>query len=357
MNEELEKEQEQSGVSFREIFNALFKWKWLALAVVVICTLLTYILTSFVINPTRTNYSYSFYVMFPNSTSETYPDGTPFDYRDIISSSNLVATKESDEEFSNIDVERMEKKGDISIGRQMDTLWDLDNITDTNIQYEYKYTVTVKSSYFKNGDIAAKFITSLAQYPLDYAIQVTENLNYKVNLEAYKNPSNTRYSERLNYLLEERSFILNQLDSLINIYDSNYPVNGNSLSYWRSQADFAFSSALEDELKNDLDNYSYVYKENEDSILTEIALLERENLVSENIRSELKTQREELLKSFTDGAILTLELESYNTKITELTEQIEKKENEIEVLYQSIYYVWSMKAKIVEKYILVKHFY
>ena len=95
----------EDGLSLGELFRVIFRRGWLVLVITVAVTIVGALAVALIINPMQTQYSLTFSYNYPNSSSQRYPDGTSFVYRDIVSQSSLETAKASDEAFAGVDIE------------------------------------------------------------------------------------------------------------------------------------------------------------------------------------------------------------------------------------------------------------
>lgn len=154
-------EEDKEGVSIADIFKIIFSEKWLTLVIAVLITVGGTLGLYFGYNAYSTYYVSTFSVSFPGSDESVpvYPDNTPFNYRDIISRSNLSEIN-SDERFKSINVIDMYASSALSISRN-DRELSADKLETT-------YTIRIKAKYFANQSQAEAFIDELAQTPMRY---------------------------------------------------------------------------------------------------------------------------------------------------------------------------------------------
>ena len=217
---EVEKEErEEGGITVGFIFRTIFSQKWLALILAAVITIAGTLGLYFLGKRSET-YSVSFVLQLPDagdatSTSYTYPDGESFYYKDLVSLDTLKVIS-SREGLKRIDVEKMVGEGDISIVRTVDRI---DEQSKDGV-YDLKYTIKVKTKYFKNDDEARLFIEAIASYPREHISEM--NIDYDKSLTASK--SKTTYEEQLNSLKDQTVYIQSKYAALIKSYGEEFVV-------------------------------------------------------------------------------------------------------------------------------------
>lgn len=235
-------EENESGISLGDIFRSIKRWIWLVLGIVVAVTLVVSLVFGLFINPRSVEYSMSFHLLYPTSASARYPDGSPFYDSDILSYGFLNEAKASDEDFQNIDLTRMLRNGDIALQKTQ------------NERENALYTVTVKAQYFKNGDMAEKFIRAVAQVPVSRILANAESVNYKLDGAIFQGAS---FDEKIGLLSTLKSTLLNACDAWISMYGATYPVGQRSLSDYRSEIYVVYGDSTQKafEAESDLNGY------------------------------------------------------------------------------------------------------
>ena len=180
----MEEEREESGISISEIFRVIFSQKWLVLIITAVIAVAGTLGIYFGMNNSKREFVASFVLNLPgddkNQAVYTYPDGKQFYYSDLVSVDILKEVKSSDSAFDDIDVEVMADDGGISISRK-----------ENEQKTEIIYTVNVKASYFKNKEVARRFITKLANVPgahlAEMNIGYDDNISNVEELTSYEN--------------------------------------------------------------------------------------------------------------------------------------------------------------------------
>ena len=281
-----EEEIEEGGITIGQIFRTIFSQKWLALliaaAITVVGTLGLYFL-----GKRNEVYSVSFVLQLPNtsetnstSTSYTYPDGASFYFTDLISKQNLkeVASREG---FKDIDVDKMVKKGDISISREVDKVTE----NSQNGVYDLSYTVKVKAKYFGEEDVARDFIEALISFPRDYIS--TMFIDYDQSLTVAK--SLITYDGQLDALKEQAEFILTNYEELIAAYGTGVVVKeGKTLGFYQAQLQTFLKSTLDNLKTRALTNMYVMGDENGQPLAAAIRQYETDTLTKRDELNELQ---------------------------------------------------------------------
>lgn len=210
----METEERENGITFGEICRLIGKKIWLVLAIAAGVTVLAVVLFALVFNPLTTYYSMSFELVYPTSSTQQYPDGTPFSYRNIISLSTLEAAKAKEERLADIDVATMIREDHISVSAVTEGDAAADSATVT-------YTLNVKGSYFRDEDTAQLFIRCVADATVDDIMERAAALSYGISSETF---NGNNFEARLDLLAEEYATLLEMYDTWISTYSAGYRV-------------------------------------------------------------------------------------------------------------------------------------
>jgi len=238
-------QEENNGITFREICRTIWLRKWVALIVAVAVALICSVSLFYGYNSTVKSYEVEFSLKLPGDESGSfysYPDGKQFHYADFISLETLSFVK-GQSGFEKVDVNRMAEKGDIGIKRDVDVI--VPATETTAAITEATYTVSAKSRYFDDKNQAKEFLTSVAKYPAEYLRNM--NINYDVALTLAKNATGTG---AINYLKTQLEFLTKEYGKLITAYGNTFVVDdegenkGKTLLAYSQEA-YAFLSELE----------------------------------------------------------------------------------------------------------------
>lgn len=291
----METEERENGITFGEICRLIGKKIWLVLAIAAGVTVLAVVLFALVFNPLTTYYSMSFELVYPTSSTQQYPDGTPFSYRNIISLSTLEAAKAKEDRLAEIDVATMIREDHISVSAVTEGDADADSATVT-------YTLNVKGSYFRDEDTAQLFIRCVADATVDDIMERAAALSYGISSETF---NGNNFEARLDLLAEEYATLLEAYDTWISTYSAGYrvTVNGShrSLSDYSAEVYGLYVEGVRSALASECENggYGLLYGDEDEIVVQEainerVAQLQREYALNESIIADLKAQRDGL---------------------------------------------------------------
>ena len=302
----METEERENGITFGEICRLIGKKIGLVLAIAAGVTVLAVVLCALVFNPLTTYYSMSFELVYPTSSTQQYPDGTPFSYRNIISLSTLEAAKAKEERLADIDVATMIREDHIYVSAVTEGDAAADSATVT-------YTLNVKGSYFRDEDTAQLFIRCVADATVDDIIERAAALSYGISSETF---NGNNFEARLDLLAEEYATLLEAYDTWISTYSAGYrvTVNGSrrSLSDYRAEVYGLYVEGVRSALASECENggYGLLYGDEDEIVVQEaindrVAQLQQEYALNESIISDLKAQREGLSGSGATASTLS----------------------------------------------------
>lgn len=283
----MDAEERESGITFAEICRLIGKKIWMVLGIAAGVAVLAVILFALVLNPLATSYSMSFELVYPTSSQQQYPDGTPFSYRNIISRTTLEAAKRKDERLTNTDVEKMIEQDHIQISAQTQE-------ADGSVIY----TLTVHGKYFANEETAQLFIRSVADATVDDIMRRASELSYGISEEAF---NGNNFEARLDLLNELYSTLLSVYDRWITTYSSGYQVTvdgtARALSDYRAGLYGIYVEGVRSVLAEECENSGYgLLYGNEEEIVVEEAIstridqLKKEYELNEKIIAALREQ-------------------------------------------------------------------
>ncbi len=143
---------------------SIAKFKWWIVGATLGLGLVGFLGIQFGYNPSTTKFTAQFSYNLPIHTDSdgdsAFVDGSPFSYFNIISYQNLLTIKETDKDFSKIDVRRITKNNEISIA--------INGYTDSKtnqfmVATPVSYTISGKLSSLGNQDTAAKYVKALIE--------------------------------------------------------------------------------------------------------------------------------------------------------------------------------------------------
>lgn len=276
----------ENGLSLRDIFRIIGKKIWFVLGATVLVTLVAVLVFMFAINPAKQSRSMSFILDYPMSNERKYPDGSLFNYRDIVSREVIEKAKNNPDhkdEFASLDVDRILKKEGITISATPTT-------GESNAPYTY--TVTLKSAYF-SGIEAEDFIFALGDAFASYVEGKAEALNYELEEDIFASSS---YEDQLRLLTEQKAVIIQRYDELIKEYSAGHVVGGKSLGSYRMEVSTMLADTVKIPIENDLSmrgyeyfNKSVVVNEERDDIMIRVQQLQEEMKLDRSILEELRS--------------------------------------------------------------------
>lgn len=276
----------ESGLSLRDVFRIIGKKIWFVLGATVIVTLAAVLVFMFAINPAKQSRSMSFRIDYPMSDEGKYPDGSMFNYRDIVSREVIERAKNDPaykDELAEIDVDKILKKEGITISATP---------TSDEPDAPYIYTVTLKSAYF-GGVSAEDFISALSSAFVSFVEGKAEALNYKLEEDIFNSSS---YEDQLRLLTDQKAVIIQRYDELIKEYSAGHVVNGKSIGSYRMEVSTMLADTVKIPIENDLSmrgyeyfNKSVVVNGERDDIMVRVQQLQEEMKLDRSILEELRS--------------------------------------------------------------------
>ena len=196
--------EQENGVSFGRVMKVAFhNWKRLliilsAVTVVAACAL------QFGYNKFKGAYTSTFTYSSTDLKKGEYVDGSTFVHTIITSQATLENVKNSNESFSNINVEKIIKSNDIAISKE--------TVEANNKVVDYTYTLSIPSKYFSNSTQAKEFIDKIAYAPIEKDASLVNEDNYNSNLKLFD--SSLTFEDALDALENEANFLSNQYTDL-----------------------------------------------------------------------------------------------------------------------------------------------
>lgn len=216
--------EENNGTTLGDILKPILKVKWLVLIITAVITLVGTLIINFAYNPTDTYYSMDFSLLLPEDDGNviyTYPDGKKMHFADIVAADALAEVKQSDpNKFKDIDVSKIIDKSAIGIAR---------NVTVRNSENavpEVTYTITLKSQFVKDYNIARQYLTELASRPIKYLSSLETNhfVYYDLSEKA------DDYESELELLESQLDYVISEFEKLSETYGENFKADGKSIT-------------------------------------------------------------------------------------------------------------------------------
>lgn len=216
--------EENNGTTLGDILKPILKVKWLVLIITAVITLVGTLIINFAYNPTDTYYSMDFSLLLPEDDGNviyTYPDGKKMHFADIVAADALAEVKQSDpDKFKDIDVSKIIDKSAIGIARSV-TVRNSENAVP-----EVTYTITLKSQFVKDYNIARQFLTELASRPIKYLSSLETNhfVYYDLSEKA------DDYESELELLESQLDYVISEFEKLSETYGENFKADGKSIT-------------------------------------------------------------------------------------------------------------------------------
>lgn len=252
-----ETENENNGITIGEIFRIIGKKIWLAFGISVLAAVLAALVLGLWINPRHTEYTMEFVIVYPTQDTASYPDGTPFSYRELISSDFLNAAKDSDESFKNVDVARIVRtENSISIEAETEDRSGVKRETG-------RYELSIKGSYFTGREQVEKFLTALVNVPVERMKANAAEIEFATSSEIF---DAAPFEEQLSMLAADKEAFLKRYDEWIETYTGEYkvtPVGGEgekramSLKDFRATVSALYGESTQKDLENELESFGY----------------------------------------------------------------------------------------------------
>lgn len=200
----------ENGMSIVDILNKIWRQKFVCLAVM----LFIMVVGVFIIrdnNRRQAVIETKFEFNFLNIENDQYPDGTAFNYRNIISLESLTKVKESDSKYNHVDVVK------ISEHRNTGIKTDGENGGENTVIKGKNYVLNLPLHLFDNNyKLAIDFIKDLLGNQLEVVIQ-KNSYPYIIN-ELDLIDSTTEYVEELRIFSRQLSRII----TAHNVFMTNY---------------------------------------------------------------------------------------------------------------------------------------
>lgn len=338
----MENEEKKEGITVGEVFRIIKKHIWFVLGATLLLTAAAVLLIEFVINPMIATYSMDFHYVFPLQDSESYPDGTPFFFQEIVTPDALKDACKTKNDFAGIDVESMSRRNGIAIDAETITVQEVE-------EYTGRYTLMVDASYFDSEEQAVDFIRAVAEVPVRKMQEMAKGISYTVDRSTFENAP---FEERLLLLSELKESLLTTYDQWISCYSENYNVritasdggaSARRLKDYRDAVVVLYGASVQQELKNELEFGGYYFGDLEAykaQLTKEYERNEKEKAAIEDHLSERWTELntrniqidEWINVSGTEGREPTLTEENIAAYAARLSAEFQKLNQQAEVL-------------------------
>lgn len=328
---------EEYGITLGEICRIIFRRVWWVIGVTAAFLLITVLLVQFWYNPNNRQYTVSYNIRFPDSSSGLYPDGTPLRVTDSVLLGSLTEIKsgtysegeENAPDFSDIDIEDMVENDAISLTAVTT------EASDSGEAGWSGYRLTVSYKYFKDSAQAVAFIKKIAEYPIDKAQYIVENALYNYNLTQYD--VGTTYEAKIAALINQKNYVMSIYDFIKNNYGETYRPLGASdktITDYINEASTIFDSRIQSAYYNTVTANYYVW-DTETYKLTANASIEATRIEIANNEAIVSALEEKIAELDKNGTAFD-QIEAYHEKIASYVERNTQLETSIKTTEETL---------------------
>ena len=328
---------EEYGITLGEICRIIFRRVWWVIGVTAAFLLITVLLVQFWYNPNNRQYTVSYNIRFPDSSSGLYPDGTPLRVTDSVLLGSLTEIKsgtysegeENAPDFSDIDIEDMVENDAISLTAVTT------EASDSGEADWSGYRLTVSYKYFKDSAQAVAFIKKIAEYPIDKAQYIVENALYNYNLTQYD--VGTTYEAKIAALINQKNYVMSIYDFIKNNYGETYRPLGASdktITDYINEASTIFDSRIQSAYYNTVTANYYVW-DTETYKLTANASIEATRIEIANNEAIVSALEEKIAELDKNGTAFD-QIEAYHEKIASYVERNTQLETSIKTTEETL---------------------
>lgn len=328
---------EEYGITLGEICRIIFRRVWWVIGVTAAFLLITVLLVQFWYNPNNRQYTLSYNIRFPDSSSGLYPDGTPLRVTDSVLLGSLTEIKsgtysegeENAPDFSDIDIEDMVENDAISLTAVTT------EASDSGEAGWSGYRLTVSYKYFKDSAQAVAFIKKIAEYPIDKAQYIVENALYNYNLTQYD--VGTTYEAKIAALINQKNYVMSIYDFIKNNYGETYRPLGASdktITDYINEASTIFDSRIQSAYYNTVTANYYVW-DTETYKLTANASIEATRIEIANNEAIVSALEEKIAELDKNGTAFD-QIEAYHEKIASYVERNTQLETSIKTTEETL---------------------
>ena len=328
---------EEYGITLGEICRIIFRRVWWVIGVTAAFLLITVLLVQFWYNPNNRQYTVSYNIRFPDSSSGLYPDGTPLRVTDSVLLGSLTEIKsgtysegeENAPDFSDIDIEDMVENDAISLTAVTT------EASDSGEAGWSGYRLTVSYKYFKDSAQAVAFIKKIAEYPIDKAQYIVENALYNYSLTQYD--VGTTYEAKIAALINQKNYVMSIYDFIRNNYGETYRPLGASdktITDYINEASTIFDSRIQSAYYNTVTANYYVW-DTETYKLTANASIEATRIEIANNEAIVSALEEKIAELDKNGTAFD-QIEAYHEKIASYVERNTQLETSIKTTEETL---------------------
>ena len=234
-----------------EIVKQVLKHKILIVAITLIIAIVGTVFVGVMPNKNQKYWSSTFQLTLPEDGGFNLPKNQAKNYKTIVSLENLSEVKSSNEQYKNIDVEKIVENGALSISIDKEQV----NL-QTEIVYVEEYSIKVDCNYFENINVASKFVNDIIVNAFDISDALEkEKQAYLDNYTAL-----TDNNAQLNYVKKGlENIIATYVDAIEE--NGNVEVNGKTLLTYKQEIETCMANG-EDAYKAEFTNFVDTYYNN-----------------------------------------------------------------------------------------------
>lgn len=325
-------EETESGLTLGEILKVIFRRVWWVLGAAAVCLVVLTLVMQLWYNKKEQYYSVSYELVYPDSSSGKYPNGSDLFAEESISLKTLTDIKGGKytplepDKFKGIDVKDMYVNDNISVAETVA------RGEDGNVKRTY--VLTVKSKYFGSDAQAHAFIRTVAEYPVSRVNSIMADKEFGVYLFTYD--AAPTYEAKISALISQKNYIEDEYTKLKGYGE----LADKGIASLRN----IFTSAQQNDLRAHITAENYVfdtdaYKAEAGTQKASLQLqIENNNKVIEALRDEQK------------NASTTAETDPYDDRIAALTQQNGELKNRIDTIDETLSAIEKYTDATSEKY-------
>ena len=323
---------QEFSITFGDVMNTLFCKKILMLIIVAIVTLVGTLSLQFAYDKAHQIYTTRFNLNAIDLEEGVYIDGSKFDYREMISLTNLNKAKATDEKFESIDTEGIVQSGAISISFNVVYDQEVLNAEKKAVVKDQYYEIKINRSAIGNEKLAREFVDTLVNIPIKENASKNQAADYTSNLVSYD--ASNRYDAQIEHLLAQLDMINEGYETLIENY-GNVVSNGNNLTGYSKKAQTYFNEYAFANLQGELNQYGYIKDYEQNGRIYYIAIINDidQYKVGKLKLDQLIAQRDEVLNKYAQmgGTIENTGLDAIYVQIADLSTELEDYKQNIRI--------------------------
>lgn len=275
----------QQEISLKDLFLALWQQKILIIIITFLFAIIAFFGARFYYQNDRVMIS-NFEYDFSGVELDRYPDGSPFDYRSIISNENLEAVYESDNTYKIFELEDLQQNRSFYIQRQK-SLASTNTVTvfETN-----QYTIQLPLSYFDfDTDLAKAFINDLVTRSYQIALSKSENIG--IYDQTILINGDTEYLDEITLLKNQHQAIIKAYQELIEMTEDRV-INDVRLSEILSEYQTIFDNTYDLNMLSSIISINGYYKDFEThQVLLNLRIEQIERQIDLNNQRYIETEK------------------------------------------------------------------